>query len=138
MATERDEVIARYPDVFTFEGTAYYAAGEAVEGVTGVYRFFHKTLGTHFYTASAAERDDVISQYPDYYDFEGTAFHVAMAPRDDFAAVHRFFHKQQGSHFYTASEAERGNVVATLGHIYDYEGVAYYVPTTNGLDPLAG
>jgi len=42
--------------------------------------------------------------------------------------VYRFYNKVNGSHFYTVSEAERNNVIATWPHIYTYEGVAFYLP----------
>jgi len=41
-------------------------------------------------------------------------------------ALHRFYNTKTGTHFYTASDAEKANVQNTLPH-YNYEGIAYYV-----------
>jgi hypothetical protein len=48
-----------------------------------VYRFFHTTLGTHFYTASAAERDFVNARYGATYLDEGVAYYVPTAREAD-------------------------------------------------------
>jgi hypothetical protein len=77
-----------------------------------VFRFFHVQKGTHFYTASAAERDVVVAHFSDVYSFEGTAFLNAGEVVSGTGPVYRFFHSQQGTHFYTASAAERDFVQA--------------------------
>jgi hypothetical protein len=44
--------------------------------------------------------------------------------------VYRFYNMKKGVHFYTASQAERDNVAATLGDTFKYEGVGYsYMPS---------
>ena len=40
--------------------------------------------------------------------------------------IYRFFNKKNGTHFYTASAAERDSVRAKLSSIYTYEGIAFY------------
>jgi hypothetical protein len=40
--------------------------------------------------------------------------------------LYRFFRADNGTHFFTTSEAERDSIMASLPH-YRYEGVAYYV-----------
>lgn len=73
--SERDGIIAYYPQ-FAYEGTAFHALPVAgTDGRTAVYRFFNKTTGSHFYTASASERDKVIATYPAFV-YEGIAFYV--------------------------------------------------------------
>jgi hypothetical protein len=62
-------------------------------------------------------------------------FSAAAGPLDGCEAVYRFFHKTLGTHFYTASAAERDFVNAQFGAAYLDEGVAYYVPTTREADP---
>jgi len=39
--------------------------------------------------------------------------------------VFRFFKPSTGTHFYTGTYSERNSVMANLGHIFAYEGVAY-------------
>ena len=41
--------------------------------------------------------------------------------------VYRFYNGGLGVHFYTANEAEKNSVLATLAGTLKYEGVAYYV-----------
>jgi hypothetical protein len=41
-----------------------------------VFRFYNKKNGSHFFTASAEERDIVMSRWPDVYTFEGPAFYL--------------------------------------------------------------
>ena len=73
--SERDGILAYYPQ-FAYEGTAFHAMPAAgSDGRIAVYRFFNKTTGAHFYTASASERDKVVSSYPAFV-YEGIAFHV--------------------------------------------------------------
>jgi len=41
--------------------------------------------------------------------------------------VYRFFNVRNGSHFYTADEAERNHVAATLGSVYRFEGPVFWL-----------
>ena len=91
-----------------------------------VFRFYNKTTGTHFYTSSVSERDGIIAYYPQFA-YEGPAFHAMPADgTDGRVAVFRFFNRNTGAHFYTASPAERDKIVASYPH-FVYEGVAFYV-----------
>ena len=60
---------------FVFEGAAYSAYTDQVEGSTALYRFFNTETGTHFYTASDDERAAVDLGLPEY-DYEGIAYYV--------------------------------------------------------------
>ena len=51
--------------------------------------------------------------------------------------LYRFYLPGKGIHFYTASESERDSVIATLGAVYRYEGIGYYVLGEDWL-PTAG
>ena len=52
--------------------------------------------------------------------------------------VHRFYNTRQGVHFYTIDEAEKNNVQTNLSSTYVYEGVGYWIDTSDPLnsDPL--
>lgn len=135
---------ARDYDPSTGEGAApgipgFYTLvlGEAdTVGQSAVYRFFNQETGAHFYTASAAERDRVISEL-DQFAFEGPSF--GFAPSDDPAAepVFRFFNEETGVHFYTISEPERDFILSTLPR-FQFEGEAYgaYEAPVEGTIPL--
>ena len=71
---ERDHVIAAWSNVFTYEGETYRVSPVAAVGAVTVYRFYNLKNGSHFYTASAEERDAVIAQWPGVYRFEGPAY----------------------------------------------------------------
>jgi hypothetical protein len=95
-------------------------------GLMNVYRFWNKN-GTHFYTASEAEKNTVIAKYGSTYRLEGVAYQINPANPANSAPLYRFYNRSNGTHFYTASEAEKNNVIRTLGYKYSLDGVAYYV-----------
>lgn len=95
-----------------------------------VYRFYNKANGSHFYSASAAERDAVIARYSATYAYEGVAYSVNTANPANSSPLYRFYNKSNGSHFYTPSAAERDAVIARWSGTYTYEGPAYNVSTT--------
>ena len=92
-----------------------------------VYRFYNARAGVHFYTASAAERDNVINTLGSVYRFEGPAYGINTGNAANTVPLYRFYNVRAGVHFYTASEAEKANVIGTLGSVYRYEGIAYWV-----------
>ena len=122
---ERDSVIAAYPQ-FAYEGAQFAARAQPAAGTVPVFRFYNRTTGTHFYTTSASERDGIVAYYPQFA-YEGPAYHAMPEPGSDGrVAVYRFFNRNTGAHFYTASEAERDKVVASYP-AFVYEGIAFYV-----------
>ncbi len=124
-SSERDTVIVRWPGLYVFEGVAYDLDGLA--NSQPLYRFYNTRSGSHFYTASSAERDQVIARYPHVYTYEGETYRVSTAPGAGRIPVFRFYNTRNGSHFFTASEAEREQVRATLSATYTYEGPAFWI-----------
>jgi hypothetical protein len=94
--TEKDKLIKQYADVWTFEGTSFYAypKGKQPAGTKAVYRFWSDKLGGHFYTIKETEKDKLINQYADTWVFEGVAWYayptVGPEPVDANAAVYEF------------------------------------------------
>jgi uncharacterized protein YkwD len=102
-----------------------------------VYRFFNTANGSHFYTASATERDTVIARYSATYSYEGVAYAINTTNPANVAPLYRFYNKANGSHFYTPSVAERDAVIAQWSATYTYEGPAYNVSLTgDGCAPM--
>ncbi|RMH73420.1 MAG: CAP domain-containing protein [Cyanobacteria bacterium J007] len=97
----------------------------------GIYRFFDTLTGTHFYTASPEERDNIRNSLPQY-NYEGSSFSTPAVPTSETAPIHRFFNTQTGTHFFTISEQEMNQVRSTLPQ-YNYEGVAYQAYPESGL-----
>jgi hypothetical protein len=124
-AQERDRVLAELPQ-FSLDGPAFFSLRADSAGLSPVYRFYNRVSGTHFYTISAAERDDVVARFPDIFQLEGVAWYASTASGTGWVPMHRFFNTRTGTHFYTASEQERANVVASLPD-YVYEGIGYFI-----------
>ena len=102
----------------------------STRAMAAVYRFYNMKNGSHFYTPSIAERDNVIATLSKTYKYEGEAYFVNSSL--SWQPLYRFYHKKKGSHFYTASAAERDEVIARLSAIYSYEGPTYSVTTRAG------
>lgn len=124
-AEERDTVMARWPNIFSYEGVAYSVNPATNE--QSLYRFYNRVSGSHFYTASAAERDTVIARWPAVFTYEGETYRVSAAPAPGKITVYRFYNLTNGSHFFTASAAERDIVMARWPTIYSYEGPVFYL-----------
>lgn len=99
-----------------------------------IYRFFNMKGGVHFYTASDEEFINVYGNLSSVFHYDGVAYAVPWGTSEDPDLInpntfplYRFFNRHTGVHFYTMSEAEKANVIATRGDDYIYEGVAYWV-----------
>lgn len=125
---ERNSLIQARTDL-VYEGPDLNAVADpsADPAAAPVFRFFDARYGTHFYTASAAERDTVTSTRPDLVD-EGIGFYEHVTQQSGDAPVYRFFDTRYGTHFYTASPGERATILATRSDLTD-EGVGFYAPT---------
>lgn len=95
-----------------------------------VYRFFNLKTQTHFYTASESERYSVATKLKATYRFEGPAYSVNTSNPANAVPLYRFYNLQKGSHFYTASENEKNDVIAKFPKTYRFEGAAYDVSLT--------
>ncbi|MRS12262.1 MAG: hypothetical protein EG823_04220 [Actinobacteria bacterium] len=132
-AAERDTVIATWPDVFTYEGIAFSALGDAPFPPAepyraSLYRFFNMRNGSHFYTISAEEKASIEAKYPLVYRYEGVAFDV-VRPNTEYSLtpVYRFYNVKNGAHFYTASDVERASVMLLYPDTYRFEGIGFEV-----------
>ncbi len=92
-----------------------------------VWRFHNKKNGAHFYTASESEKSAVTTNLSATYTYDGAAYNVAATTATGTVPVYRFYNKKNGSHFYTAAESEKDDVIARLTSTYRYDGVAYNV-----------
>lgn len=100
-----------------------------------VYRFWNNN-GTHFYTASESEKNNVITKYPTIFKLEGVAYNVNLSRSENFTPLYRFYNKSNNTHFYTASETEKNNILQRWGNIYQLDGVAYNVSIIPGGQPV--
>ena len=94
-------------------------------GAIAIYRFFDTSDGSHFLTASATERDALISTRSDLvYEASSTLYEHATAQSGD-VAVYRFFDQASGAHFFTGSAAEHATLLTTRPDMAS-EGIAFY------------
>jgi hypothetical protein len=103
-----------------------------------VFRFWSDTYRHHFFTASEAEKNSIIATVPtNVWRYEGIAFYAFVVPQSNTVPVHRFWSDLYRGHFYTASEAEKNSIIATVRtNIWRYEGIAFYafvVPQPNSV-----
>ncbi|MEM0987150.1 MAG: hypothetical protein AAGJ32_12965 [Pseudomonadota bacterium] len=95
------------------------------KGSTEVYRFYNDKLGSHFYTASATERDAILANNS-AYQLEGVAFAAyqngaAVAGLEE---VFRLYNLNTGRHHWTMSEEEVAEIRDSQGWVL--EGIAFY------------
>jgi len=67
-------VIATWPDVWHYEGIAYYAYPTQVLGTLPVYRFWGGI--SHFYTISEEDKAYLIATWLNIWHYEGVAFYA--------------------------------------------------------------
>jgi hypothetical protein len=122
---ERDYIIQNFP-FFSYEGVKFSAYPNTDPALSPVYRFYNKITGTHFYTINPAEKDFVIATWPEIFNFEGVAWHASTVEATDWIPIFRFYNRQTGTHFYTASAAEKDYIIKTWNW-FTFEGIAYFV-----------
>ena len=124
---ERATLMCTNPN-WKYEGVAYYAATEEVEGTVPLHRFYSKNYRGHFFTVDEDEMWNIRHTNPNW-KYEGVAFYVypnrtADATRSC-TAIYRFWSKGYRHHFFTIDEDEMRDIRETNPN-WKYEGVAYY------------
>lgn len=111
-------------------GLQAVAVSASDPNAVAVYRFFDTIHGTHFFTASATERDGLIATRTDLtYEASSSFYEHGKAQTGDIP-VYRFFDNVYGTHFYTDNEAERAGIVANRPDLVA-EGIGFYEPHQN-------
>ena len=133
-STENQTVLQTRPDLKPEGpggiGLQALASSSSDPNAAPVYRFFDTVFGTHFFTASASERDGLIATRSDLtYEPNSTFYeHTIQQPGD--VAVYRFFDSVHGTHFYTDSPSERAGILANRSDLVS-EGIGFYEPPQN-------
>jgi hypothetical protein len=133
---ERASVITRWPGAFSYEGVAYSLETASPTATRPLYRFFNVRTGTHFYTASEAEKSQVIATLSDTFQYEAVAYMVSSSPTEGATPVYRFYNHRKGGHFYTSSAEERDAVMSRFGDSYSYEGIGFWIPLASAAAPV--
>lgn len=124
-ASERDMVIAKWPAVFNYEGEAYYL--NPTNNTQPLTRLYNHVSSSHFYTANPGEAANALAKWPNVFTLDGLTYTVNTTAVANSLPVYRFYNVRNGSHFYTASESEKNNVIAKWPDIYSYEGPAFWI-----------
>jgi len=124
---EKNSVVAEQSQTYSVDGVAYQVNVASAANSAPLFRFYNKKNGSHFYTSSVAEKNNLIASLSATYSFDGPAYGVSLTAPAGSTTVWRFFNKKNGAHFYTASEAEKASVMATLAGTYTLEGPAFYL-----------
>jgi lysine/ornithine N-monooxygenase len=121
-AAERDNAVKSYG--YKYEGIAGYVFSTQVADSIPLYRLVLSTSTAldHFYTTSAAERDNAVKSYG--YKYEGVQCYVLATQMRDTTPLYRLVNGKP-DHFYTISSTEKDNAVKSYG--YKYEGIASYI-----------
>ena len=127
-STEASNLAATRTDL-SYEGVGLhgYATADASPSSVAVFRFFDLNDGTHFYTASTAERDALVTNQSAAMKFEGIAFYENATPQAGDTAVYRFFDTNHGTHLFTQSASEKASILSTRPDLVS-EGIAFYAP----------
>jgi predicted outer membrane repeat protein len=129
---ERDTIMREYAHLYTYEDVAFYASYHPSEkGQAPVYRFWSPKLETHFWTIDEAEKDAIIKDMADTWEFEGAVFYAypsGSQPLGTFP-VYRFWSDRLRQHFYTMDEQEKEYVIKAYAGTWAYESVAWYAFT---------
>jgi len=114
---------------FTYVAPVSPPAPPDPASVSTVYRFWSPTNKSHFYTNSVAERDLILRTYPSsMWTYEGGVYNAFSSQQPGTVPLYRFWSANFKGHFYTTSEAEKNQVIATYDKAtWLYEGIAFYV-----------
>jgi hypothetical protein len=129
---EKAWVIQQYPDVWKFEGTAYYVYSRAIDpNLMPVYRFWSSLFFSHFYTISEEEKNQVISLYSDVWAYEDVAFYAYPEKHQPAGTspVYRFWSDTLVGHAYTIDAAEKDKWINESPKVWTYESIAWYAYT---------
>lgn len=124
--SERDSILGALPS-YQYERAVFSVRPAAEPGLMPVYRFRNRNNGAYFYSLDPVEVNTV-NNIP-YFTLEGVAWYARSpsAPGVGTIPLHRFMYKPTGSHFYSYSSAEVAYIQSSLSHLYQYEGIGFYV-----------
>ena len=89
-----------------------------------MYRLYNPNSGEHFYTASAGEKDHLVSVG---WNYEGIGW---TAPEKSNTPVYRLYNPNAGDHHYTMNVGER-NYLVSVG--WNDEGIGWYSDDAQGV-----
>lgn len=128
--SERYAALTQNPS-WKLEGAAFYTATTAADGLSPVYRFRNKTNGSYVYTIFEEEYQSLLANYSATFVLEGVSWYARQSPAAGYTPLYRFRNKTNGTYLFSAYESEKNSIVANYAAIFEFEGVSYYVNTTD-------
>lgn len=95
-----------------------------------VVRFFNFTVGSHTFTISDAEENNISSTQTDRFTRDGVAFKAFGADSDNTDPVYRIENKSTGAVLFTTDVNERNTLINNFSDTFGDLGVAYYAYTS--------
>ncbi len=95
-----------------------------------VYHFIAQSPVRHFCTINEQEKYKLIDEQSDTWKYAGIAFFAypeGLQPRGA-RPVFRFWSPSLWRHFFTLNEAEKKLLTKDFTHLWEYQGVAWYIP----------
>ena len=133
--SEKTKLITSDPNVWTYEGIAYYTyPDKRNDGVSPVHYFWSPATSSYFYTIKESEKDALMGSgtlmegIPSTWTYKGIAFYAHPEGRQPKGAipVYRFWSDRLGHYLYTTSEIEKQKA-DQQPDLWKYQGIAWYV-----------
>jgi hypothetical protein len=101
--SEKDKLVNDPAATWTYEGISFYGFPEGQQPLAAqpVYRFWSATIGGHFSTIDAAEKDQLLATMAATWTYEGTAWYAYQTP----PTVNETPHVDSTAYSFTASAA---------------------------------
>jgi hypothetical protein len=127
---EKANIQATLTKTWKYEGIAYYLDTASPYNNAPLWRFVNLKDGTYFYTANAAERQNLQNTMSTTWLLQGVAWNVSNTPPTasiPTRPVWRFACLKNPTHLWVADVAEKNKIVNTLKGVYLLEGISYYI-----------
>lgn len=125
---ERNSMIKLYPNIYVYEGVAFYAYyGPSEPGLKPVYRFWSPSLVSHRWTIDEKEKEELLKQKDVWVD-EGIVFYAYPSGKQPLGSlpVYRFWSETLGQEFFTISATDVDFVEDTYPKDWAYQAIAWY------------
>lgn len=108
-------------------GPAVDVGAYEFHGLGPVYRFVAPQTNQHFYTIWGSERDALLRERPNYWQYEKVAFYAYyVATEKDLLPVYRFCMQTPLGYAYTVNEADRQKFLRQPTGVWSADGIAFF------------
>ena len=137
---DKNHVMSTWPEFeFTDGVPAFYASLSEQLYQTPIYRLYNTKNGMYLYTRGEADRNHVMSTWPEFEFTDGVpAFYASLIDNGEGAIpIYRLYNTTNGAYLYTRGETDRAHVTNTWPEFEYTDGVpAFYALTDVYIEPL--